>query len=95
MDELRAYEILGLNEGCSREDIKTAYAKFSKEYHPEEYPDEFQQIHEDIAEGLQVVCGDVGKAAEVAHQAHCNTCDQRDQDLHGETHFFLHTLTSL
>lgn len=46
MDELRAYEILGLNEGCSREDIKTAYAKFSKEYHPEEYPDEFQQIHE-------------------------------------------------
>ncbi len=54
MDELRAYEILGLNEGCSREDIKTAYAKFSKEYHPEEYPDEFQQIHEDIAEGLQI-----------------------------------------
>lgn len=46
MDELRAYEILGLNEGCSREDIKAAYAKLSKEYHPEEHPDEFQQVHE-------------------------------------------------
>lgn len=46
MDQLRAYEILGIEEGSSREEIKAAYARLSKKYHPEEHPDEFQQIHE-------------------------------------------------
>lgn len=46
MDELRAYEVLGVKRGASREEIKEAYARLSKEYHPEEYPEEFQQIHE-------------------------------------------------
>lgn len=46
MDELKAYEVLGLERGASREEIKEAYVRLSKEYHPEEYPEEFQQIHE-------------------------------------------------
>ena len=46
MDELRAYTILGLEPGASREEIKEAYARLSKEFHPEEYPEEFKQIHE-------------------------------------------------
>lgn len=46
MDELRAYQILKIEPGSSREEIKEAYAALSKEFHPEEYPEEFQQIHE-------------------------------------------------
>ena len=46
MDKLRAYEILNLQPGSSREEIKEAYAALSKQFHPEEHPDEFQQIHE-------------------------------------------------
>lgn len=46
MDKLRAYEILNLQPGSSREEIKEAYAALSKQFHPEEHPEEFQQIHE-------------------------------------------------
>lgn len=49
MDQLRAYEILGLQPGCSAEDVKKAYAELSKQFHPEEHPEEFQQIHEAYA----------------------------------------------
>lgn len=46
MDELRAYKVLGLQPGSSEKEIKEAYAALSKQFHPEEYPEEFQQIHE-------------------------------------------------
>lgn len=46
MDQLTAYRILGIAEGSSAKEIKEAYAALSKEYHPEEHPEEFQQIHE-------------------------------------------------
>lgn len=46
MDELTAYRILRVQEGCSIQEIKEAYAALSKEFHPEEHPEEFQQIHE-------------------------------------------------
>ena len=46
MDQLTAYEILGLNQGASQEEIKEAYAALCKKYHPEEAPEEFQRINE-------------------------------------------------
>lgn len=46
MDKLAAYRILGLEEGASIERIKEVYASLSKEYHPEENPEEFQLLHE-------------------------------------------------
>lgn len=46
MDKLMAYKILGLENNASMEEVKEAYARLSKEYHPEENPEEFQQIHE-------------------------------------------------
>lgn len=46
MDKLTAYRILGLANNASIEEVKEAYARLSKEYHPEENPEEFQQIHE-------------------------------------------------
>lgn len=46
MDQLTAYRILQLEPGSTVEEIKSAYAKLSKEFHPEEHPEEFQKIHE-------------------------------------------------
>lgn len=46
MDQLTAYQILGLEPGSSLEEIKEAYATLSKQYHPEEEPEKFQEIHE-------------------------------------------------
>lgn len=46
MDQLTAYRILRLEPGCSLEEVKVAYAALSKEFHPEEQPEEFQRIHE-------------------------------------------------
>ncbi|WP_294784878.1 DnaJ domain-containing protein [uncultured Eubacterium sp.] len=46
MYESEAYEILHIKRGSSQEEIKEAYAALSKQYHPEEHPEEFQRIHE-------------------------------------------------
>lgn len=46
MDQLTAYQILGLQPGADLQAIRDAYAEMSKKYHPEEHPDEFQQIHD-------------------------------------------------
>lgn len=46
MDQLTAYQILRLKPGSSVQEIREAYAKLSKEFHPEEQPEEFQRLHE-------------------------------------------------
>ena len=46
MDKLTALEVLGLRANATRDEMKRAYAELSKKYHPEEFPEEFQQIHE-------------------------------------------------
>lgn len=46
MDKLKVYQILEISENSSIEEIKTAYAKLSKKYHPEEEPEKFQELHE-------------------------------------------------
>lgn len=46
MDKAQAYAVLRIEPGCTQEEIKKAYAALSRQYHPEEYPEEFQQIHD-------------------------------------------------
>ena len=46
MDKAQAYAILHIEPGCSQEEIKEAYAALSRQYHPEEHPEEFQKIHD-------------------------------------------------
>lgn len=46
MDQLKAYQLLELEPGASKKEIKEAYARLSKQYHPEENPDMFQALHE-------------------------------------------------
>ena len=43
---MNPYEVLGVSENATDEEIKKAYAALSRQYHPEEYPEEFQQIHD-------------------------------------------------
>lgn len=46
MNQTTAYKVLGLENHATIDEIKAAYAELSKKYHPEENPEEFQQIHE-------------------------------------------------
>lgn len=46
MDKLRAQKVLGITPGASKKEIKKAYAAMLRMYHPEDYPQEFQQIQE-------------------------------------------------
>lgn len=46
MDKLTAYQVLRIKSGSTREEIRAAYSALSKEFHPEEHPEEFQRIHE-------------------------------------------------
>lgn len=46
MTKHKACETLGIDLNASTEEIKVAYAELSKKYHPEENPEDFQQIHE-------------------------------------------------
>ena len=39
MTETEAYELLGLNDDCSREDVENALRSKSKEFHPDRNPD--------------------------------------------------------
>lgn len=40
------YEILEISSSASLKEIKIAYANKIREFHPEEYPDEFMEIHD-------------------------------------------------
>lgn len=40
MDKAQAYAVLRIEPGCTQEEIKEAYAALSRQYHPEEYPEE-------------------------------------------------------
>ncbi len=58
------------------------------------YYNELQQVHEDVAEGLQIRRSEVRPSGEIADQAHSNTGKERNQDPYGQAVFLLHTLTS-
>ncbi len=46
MDELKALEILHLSKDAGKQEIRKAYSTLSKQYHPEEFPEQFQTIHD-------------------------------------------------
>jgi len=53
------YDILGLNQNASQEDIKKAYRKLSKQYHPDLNPDnkEAEEKFKKISEAHEVLTG--------------------------------------
>ena len=46
MNRLEAFHILGIDDTEDKKKIKRAYAALVKQYHPEEYPEKWQEIHE-------------------------------------------------
>ena len=40
------FRILEIEPTCEEKEIKKAYAKLVKKYHPEEYPEKWKEIHE-------------------------------------------------
>lgn len=51
------YEVLGLSKGCADEDIKKAYRKLAKEYHPDLNPDnkEAEEKFKEINEAYEIL----------------------------------------
>lgn len=49
----QAFQILGLSITSDKKKIKKAYAALVKQYHPEEFPDEWKRLHEAYEVALQ------------------------------------------
>lgn len=62
MSENNIWEILGLESGATRKEIKRQYAKLSKECHPEEKPEKFARLHQAYQTAMKL-CDD--KASKV------------------------------
>ena len=43
---MNAWEILGIEPTSDKKEIKRAYARLLKQYHPEDNPEEFKQIQD-------------------------------------------------
>ena len=37
---INPYEVLGINPGATKDEIKSAYRKMAKKYHPDLHPDD-------------------------------------------------------
>ena len=53
------YDILGLNEGAKEEDIKKAYRKMSKKYHPDLNPNnkEAEENFKKVVQAYEILTG--------------------------------------
>ena len=62
------YEVLGLKKGASEEEIKKAYRKLAKQYHPDLHPGdkEAEAKFKEVNEAAQVL-GDPEKRAKYDH----------------------------
>lgn len=53
------WDILQIDEGADKKEIKKAYARLSREVHPEEKPEEFQRLYEAYQKALRCAsCGE-------------------------------------
>lgn len=56
-DNNNIYEILGIDRNADTKTIKRAYAKLVKQYHPEEYPEEWERIHNAYECAMRIATG--------------------------------------
>jgi len=49
-DNERYYEVLGLKKGASMEEIKQAFRKLARQYHPDRHPNEKEKFHQKFTE---------------------------------------------
>lgn len=53
MTPVRAFEVLEIEQTTDKKKIKKAYAKLVKQYHPEEFPEEWKRVHEAYADAIK------------------------------------------
>lgn len=53
MTPIRAFEVLEIEQTTDKKKIKKAYAKLVKQYHPEEFPEEWKRVHEAYADAIK------------------------------------------
>ena len=57
------YEVLGLSKGASKDEIKKAYRKLSKQYHPDLNKEEgTEEKFKEVAEAYEVLSDDQKRA---------------------------------
>lgn len=77
------WEILGINTTTNIKEIKRAYAKKSKEIHPEENPREFQRLHGSYQAALSYA--KLFQSSDIAHSDKMGLItDENSEQNHGE-----------
>ena len=61
---MNCFTILGIEPTTEKKTIKRAYAAMSREFHPEEHPEEFQRIHDAYEEALAWAERNAGRGEE-------------------------------
>ena len=79
MDKAQAYAVLRIEPGCTEEEIKKAYAALSRQYHPEEYPEEFHAEFKILVGAFAEDCDDLPREQLEQHKCkHCHPCADGD-----------------
>ena len=60
---MNCFTVLGIEPTTEKKKIKRAYAAMSREFHPEEHPEEFQRIHDAYEEALAWAERNAGRGA--------------------------------
>ena len=61
---MNCFTVLGIEPTTEKKKIKRAYAAMSREFHPEEHPEEFQRIHDAYEEALAWAERNAGRGEE-------------------------------
>ncbi len=61
---MNCFTVLGIEPTTEKKTIKRAYAAKSREFHPEEHPEEFQRIHDAYEEALAWAERNAGRGEE-------------------------------
>ena len=88
MNFIEAFEMLGLEPTRDKKEIKIAYSKMLKKYHPEEFPDVFIQINEAYKVVLEYVENEfVGNKINFGIQSYSNFKEYSENEETDDTEF--------
>ena len=80
MTRIEALEILGLKATASLEEVKAAYSELSKNCHPEEEPEKFEELHEAFSYLYRSGRRDARRKAVIQNSKSVNTAIDSNRD---------------